>query len=450
MIEKDNPKRKEHIDKVMQSIDDNGINYIVLNFTDINGIIKSFDIRSKDIEDIFKDGAFFDGSSVTGYGSIEESDMVAVPDPTTFQKVPWGTNGNGVARLICDIYLPNGDRFAGDPRYILQRAVKKANDMGFNYYCAPELEFFILKESASKIAKPSDISGYFDWDPSGLGEQMRRKMSDYALKMGIEIECLHHEVATGQHEIDFRYGLGIETADNTISLKMIIKSVAAMNNAIATFMPKPFFGVNGSGMHVHSSLWKDGKNAFNDPNDPNHISDIMKQFMAGQLKYAEEMSAVLASWPNSYKRLVPGYEAPVYVAWGLKNRSSLIRVPNFGLKDKAARCEIRCPDPAGNPYLQFAVILASGLKGIEDKLQAPAPSDQNVYKLSTKEMSKLGLKAIPSSLGVALRIYGKSEFMKEVFGEKPFKNYLYAKLEEYDAYKMVVHDWELKRYMNKL
>ncbi|MBD3353999.1 MAG: glutamine synthetase [Candidatus Lokiarchaeota archaeon] len=450
MIGKDDPNRKEYVNQVIDRINKKGINYVRLNFTDIHGIIKSFAVRTKDLERYFEDGAFFDGSSVTGYGSIEESDMIAVPDPTTFQIIPWRTEETGVCRLICDIYNPDGSRYAGDPRYILQKTLDKAREKGFDFHCAPELEFFILKQDGDLAAKPSDLRGYFDWDPSEFNETMRRQMADYCLKMGIDIEVLHHEVATGQHEIDFRYGPAIDTADNAITIKMIVKVVAALNDAIGTFMPKPFFGVNGSGMHVHQSLWKDGNNVFYDANDPHKISKIMKQFIAGQLKYAPDMTAVLASWPNSYKRLVPGYEAPVYIAWGLINRSSLIRVPNFGNKANAARCEIRCPDPAGNPYLQFAVLLATGLQGIIEELEAPSPMDMNVYKLNTKEMKKKGLKSIPGSLGVALEYFENSNLMKETFCEKPFKNYLYAKLEEWDEYRKQVHGWELTRYMDKL
>lgn len=450
MIEKDDPNRSKYVDKVTNLLNEEGINYVRLNFTDIHGIIKSFDVRTKHMDRYFEDGAFFDGSSVTGYGNIEESDMVAVPDPTTFQIIPWRKEEQGVCRLICDIYTPDEQRYVGDPRYILQKTMKKAEEMGYEFFCAPELEFFILKEDGDMLAKPSDLRGYFDWDPKELNEQMRRKMADYCLKMGIDIEVLHHEVATGQHEIDFRYGPAIDTADNTITIKMIVKVVAALSDGFGTFMPKPFYGVNGSGMHVHQSLWKDGKNAFYDASDENQVSDVMKQFIAGQLKYASEMTAVLASWPNSYKRLVPGYEAPVYIAWGLVNRSSLIRVPNFGHKSNAARCEIRCPDPAGNPYLQFAVLLATGLQGIKEDLDVPPATDINVYKLNTKEMKKKGLKAIPGSLGVALDQFEQSELMRETFGEKPFKNYLYAKLEEWDEYRMQVHPWELERYMDKL
>lgn len=450
MIKKDNPKRKELINEIMQTIQSRSINYVRLHFTDIHGILKSLAVRSKDLETYFEDGKYFDGSSITGYGNIEESDMVAMPDPTTFSIVPWREESNTVARIICDTYMPNMQRFEGDPRYILQKTVEKANKMGFDYYCSPEMEFFLVEPDLKTVAKPSDLRGYFDFDPSDKNEKIRRLMSDYCLKMGMDIEHMHHEVAVGQHEIDMKYGQCIDMADKAITLKMIVKVVAAMNGMIGTFLPKPFYGVNGSGQHVHQSLWKDGKNAFYDASDPNNISKIMRNFMAGQLKYAKEMIAVLASWPNSYKRLVPGYEAPVYLAWDFKNRSALIRVPNFGGKPNGARCEIRCPDPAGNPYLQFAVLLAAGLKGIEENLMPAEPTKQNIFHMDTVEMKKRGIDALPGSLGEALGFFENSALMKETFGEKPFRNFLWAKLSEWDAYRMVVHPWELERYINKL
>jgi glutamine synthetase len=376
--------------------------------------------------------------------------MVAIPDPSTWQLMPWRNSDKLVGRFLCDVYKPDMNRFEGDPRYILQKALKKASDMGFEYQCAPEMEFFILNEDGKDIAKPSDLRGYFDFDPSDKNEIMRRQMSEYCMKMGMEIEHLHHEVATGQHEIDFRYGPAMDSADNAITLRMVVKVVAALNGAVGTFMPKPFFGVNGSGMHVHQSLWKNGQNIFYSKDDPNCISEVMRQFIAGQLKYAKEMIAVLASWPNSYKRLVPGYEAPVYTAWDFKNRSALIRVPNFGKRPNAARMEIRCPDPAGNPYLQFAVLLSAGLEGIKQKLVAPPQTTLNVFHISQSEKKKLNIESVPGSLGEALQIFEQSSLMKEVFGAEPFKNFLYAKLDEWDAYRVVVNPWELERYMNKL
>ena len=454
MIEKEDPKRKKLCEAVIEKVKEEDIKFIYLQFTDIHGIVKSFEINSKRIEDFFEIGENFDGSSITGYGAIEESDKVALPDPSTFYVLPWrnNENNNRVARVICDIYSPNGERYDGDPRYILQKAVKKANQNGFEYICAPEMEFFMLSQEHKKGSfKPSDMRGYFDYDPYDINERMRYTIAEYCDDMGIEIEALHHEVAFGQHEIDFRYDKAVETADNTITIKTIIKTVAAQNDMTATFMPKPFDGINGSGMHCHQSLWKDGKNVFYDENDPAYISPLMKKWIAGQLSHAKAMCAVLSSWPNSYKRLVPGYEAPVYIAWGFRNRSPLIRVPDFHGKHSAARCEIRCPDPAGNPYLQFAVLLSTGLYGLlTDDIELYEPTDRNVYHLTTKEMEKEGINSLPGSLMEALKEFKNSELMKEIFGEQAFKNFYYAKLEENDAYRLIVSEWERNRYISRL
>jgi len=455
LIEKNDPNRWKLCDKALETIKEQNIKYIYLQFTDIHGILKSFEISSKRIEDCLQDGEGFDGSSITGYGAIEESDKVAVPDPTTFSKLPWRGEGNKiVARFLCDVYNPDNSRYEGDPRYILQKTVKKAAENGFSFYCAPELEFFIIKERKAEEKEsyhPHDIRGYFDYDPYDVNEKMRYQIAEYCENMGIEIEKLHHEVAFGQHEVDFKYGLAVDIADTTNTIKMIVKTVAAQNDMTATFMPKPFQGINGSGMHVHESLWKDGKNAFYDPNDENYISMTMKKWIAGQLKHSKAMCAVLASWPNSYKRLIPGFEAPVYVAWGFRNRSPLIRVPNFSGKPSAARCEIRCPDPAGNPYLQFAVLLASGLDGVlSNDIEIPEPTDKNVFHFTSKDLEKEKINSLPGSLRQALDEFKNSEFMKKVFGEDPFKNFYYAKLEEFDKYRQIVSEWERARYITKL
>jgi len=452
MIERDDPKRKEMCEQVIETVKDKDIKFIYLQFTDIHGIIKSFEINSKRIEDFFELGENFDGSSITGYGAIEESDKVALPDPSTFYIIPWRNDNRKVARVFCDIYNPDGTRYEGDPRYILQRAVNKAKKHGYTFYCAPEMEFFILqKGTTEEIFNPSDMRGYFDYDPYDINERMRYTIAEYCDLMGIEIEALHHEVALGQHEVDFRYGEAVETADNTNSIKMIIKTVAAKNDMTATFMPKPFDGINGSGMHVHESLWSNGKNIFYDESDRDNISLEMKKWIAGQLNHAKAMCAVLSSWPNSYKRLIPGFEAPVYIAWGFRNRSPLIRVPDFHGRPNAARCEIRCPDPAGNPYLQFAVLLSAGLDGVlSNDIELYEPTDRNVYHLTSKEMEKEGIIALPGSLRRALDEFKESEFMKEVFGELAFKNYYYAKLEEYDKYRVVVSEWERDRYITRL
>jgi len=450
MIDKDDTDRWKLCDQVIETVKEEDIKFIYLQWTDIHGIIKSFEVNVKRIEEFLQDGEHFDGSSITGYGAIEESDKTAVPDPSTFAILPWRKEKK-VARFVCDIYKPDGKRYEGDPRYILQRAVKKAAQYGFKYVCAPELEFFVLDKDTKESFKPSDMRGYFDYDPYDINEMMRYTIAEYCDAMGIEVEAIHHEVAYGQHEVDFKYDKAVETADKTITLKTIIKTVAAQNGMVGTFMPKPFAGINGSGMHVHQSLWKDGKNVFYDEKDKDHISLIMKKFIAGQLKHAKAMCSVLSSWPNSYKRLVPGYEAPVYIAWGFRNRSPLIRVPDFSGKPNAARCEIRCPDPAGNPYLQFAVLLATGLDGLlSDEIEIPEATDQNVYHFSTKDLEKASIDSLPGSLRQALVEFRNSEFMKEVFDEEPFKNFYYAKLEEFDAYRINVSQWERDRYIARL
>ncbi|MHA2181639.1 MAG: glutamine synthetase family protein [Promethearchaeota archaeon] len=447
MIEKEDPKRKNVCEDVIETIKEENIKFIYLQFTDIHGIIKSFEINSKRIEDIFELGENFDGSSITGYGAIEESDKIALPDPSTFYILPWRKE-NKVARVICDIYKPEGERYEGDPRGILQRAVHKAEKLGYKFQCAPEMEFFILTPDTKQEFKPSDMRGYFDYDPYDISEMIRYKIAEYCDSMGIDVECIHHEVAYGQHEIDFRYDTAVDSADNAITIKTIVKTVAAQNHLIGTFMAKPFDGINGSGMHVHQSLWKNGNNVFYDENDKDNISMLMKKWIAGQLKHARSMCAVLSSWPNSYKRLVPGFEAPVYLAWGFRNRSPLIRVPDFHGRPNAARLEIRSPDPSGNPYLQFAVLISTGLEGImSDDIDVPDATDRNVYHLTSKEMEKEGIISLPGSLHEALIEFKDSELMKKIFGETAFKNFYYAKLEEYDAYRVVVSEWERNRYI---
>lgn len=442
-------ERKELNKKVIKTVNEKDVKFLYLQFTDIQGVIKSFEVPSNRLEDILENGENFDGSSITGYGAIEESDKIALPDPNTFYLIPWRKDkGTKVGRFFCNVYNPDGTRYAGDPRYILEKMVKKAKEHGYEFNCAPEMEFFIIEKNGKNEISPGDMRGYFDYDPYDMNERMRFQIAKYCNKMGISIEALHHEVATGQHEVDFKYDTPVKTADNTNTIKMIIKTVAAENNMTATFMPKPFNDINGSGMHVHQSLWKNGKNIFYNAEKENHISNFMKKWINGQLKHAEEMTAVLNSWPNSYKRLIPGYEAPVYIAWGYKNRSPLIRVPSFGNKPNAARCEIRCPDPAGNPYLQIAVLLATGLDGVlNEEVEEFKPTDKNVYNFRAKDLIKQRIKSLPRNLNEALKKFKQSKLMKEVFGEQAFKNYYYAKLEENDKYSKHVSEWERKRYI---
>ena len=445
---------KENVAKVTAEIKEKEIKFVRLQFTDINGIVKSLAVNSKNIEGIFENGQSFDGSSITGYRPIEESDMVLFPDPTTFANIPWRPKEKSSCRVICDIYTPNNKRFDGDPRYVLERALARCKDAGLRYFCAPELEFFIVKEDGNGGAPtPIDMAGYFDFHPGDLTDDLRREIADAAESFGIEIEISHHEVALGQNEIDFKYDEGLITADRTVTMKMVTKVTAAKNGYVATYMPKPFFGVNGSGMHVHQSFWnKDlSKNLFySEDEKTGFLSDMARWSIGGQLRHGREMCGVLASWPNSYKRLVPGYEAPVYVAWAFKNRSPLIRVPNFGGRKNAARFEIRCPDPAGNPYLQIAVLCHAAFDGIKKKLDPGEPMELNVYKMSYEERKARGIVSLPESLKEALDEIEGSEFMKDVLGETTFDNYLSVKRKEWDAYRLQVNNWEIERYLRRL
>jgi glutamine synthetase len=445
---------KEDVTKVVNYIKQNEIKFVRLHFTDINGMVKSLAVNSKNIEGIFENGQSFDGSSITGYRPIEESDMVLYPDPTTFATIPWRPKEKSSCRLICDIYTPNNKRFDGDPRFVLEKALGRCKDAGMKFFCAPELEFFIVKENGDGGAPtPIDMAGYFDFHPGDLTDDLRREIADAAEGFGIEIEISHHEVALGQNEIDFKYDEGLLTADRTITMKMVTKVVAAKNGYVATYMPKPFFGVNGSGMHVHISLWdrNDSRNLFySEEASTGYLSDIARYSIGGQLGHGREMCGVLASWPNSYKRLVPGYEAPVYVAWAFKNRSPLIRVPNFGGRKSAARFEIRCPDPAGNPYLQFAVLCMATLEGIKKKMDPGEPMELNVYKMSYEERRAKGIVSLPESLNEALDEIEGSEFMREALGETAFDNYLRVKRKEWDAYRLQVTNWEIDRYLRRL
>jgi glutamine synthetase len=444
---------KKNVTVVIKQVQEQDLKFVRLQFTDINGMIKNLDVNSKNLETIFENGQSFDGSSITGYRPIEESDMVLSPDPTTFAVLPWLPKEKSSCRLICDIYTPQNKRFEGDPRYILERAIEKCNRAGYNYICAPEQEFFIVKQNGGDLPAPIDLAGYFDYNPGDLTDDIRRDIADLAEKFGIEIEISHHEVALGQSEIDFKYDEALVTADRALTMRLITKVVAAAAGYIATYMPKPFGGINGSGMHTHQSLWsKDMKdNLFYSPDaGKGYLSDLAMNFIGGQLANGRKMSAILASWPNSYKRLVPGYEAPVYLAWAHKNRSPLIRVPNFGGKKNAARCEIRCPDPSGNPYLQFAVLLATGLDGIQKKIDPGDPVELNVYHMSHEEREEKNIVSLPESLKEALDEMESSELVKETLGETAFENFLKEKRKEWDLFRMQVTDWEVERYIKRL
>jgi len=448
-----NDEWRRQVTKVVKQVSEQEIRFARLQFTDVNGIPKVLLVPARDLESIFENGRSFDGSSIAGYREIEESDMLAFPDPDTFAVIPWRSGKKSTCRLICDIYCPDGQRFQADPRYVLERAVEECRKSGLEFKCAPELEFFLLKEADTTTPKPIDIGGYFELEPGETTEDLRREIADAAETFGIKIEVAHHEVALGQNEIDFEYGEPVITADRTVTMKTITKAIAANSGYTATYMPKPFMNVNGSGMHVHMSMWStDGKTNvfFENDKSRNYLSDTALHFIGGQLAHGREMCSVLASWPNSYKRLVPGYEAPVYIAWAFKNRSPLIRVPNFSGRSGAARCEIRCPDPAGNPYLQFAVLCLSGLDGIRKKIDPPKPTEVNVYHMSYEERNQRGIVSLPESLSEALGETEKSEFMRRALGEEAFAAFLKEKHKEWDLYRTQVSSWEFDRYMRKL
>jgi glutamine synthetase len=392
----------------------------------------------------------FDGSSIEGFARIDESDMIAKPDPDTFQILPWRPlEHNAVARMFCDILKPGGEPFEGDPRYVLKRNLKKAADLGFTYYVGPELEFFYFKDS--KGTETLDSGGYFDLTPMDAATDLRRNTVITLEKMGIGIEYSHHEVAPSQHEIDMRYTDALTMADNVMTYRLVVKQIAINQGAYATFMPKPVFGINGSGMHVHQSLFKGDRNAFFDAKGKYFLSKLARSYVAGLLKYAPEITAVNNQWVNSYKRLVPGYEAPVYLSWAKRNRSDMIRVPEYRPgKEKATRIELRSPDPACNPYLCFSVMLAAGLKGIEEGLEPPEPVEENVYEMSEKERQARGINTLPGSLADAIALTEKSELVRKALGDHVFNAFLENKKIEWNQYRLHVSKYEIDRYLPML
>jgi glutamine synthetase len=438
------PKTKE---EVLKYIKDNDIYFVEIWFTDVLGYLKSFTITAHELEKAFEEGLGFDGSSVRGYTRIDESDMIAFPEPETFTILPWRQKDIKVARMFATIVEPSGKPFDGDPRNVLKKMLKKAKDMGFTYYVGPELEFFYIK-SPSTNPEVLDWGGYFDLIPRDEAIDLRNQTVKMLEDMGITVEFNHHEVAPSQHEIDFRYSEALTMADIVMTARLAIKEVAYLNGVYATFMPKPFFGQNGSGMHVHMSLFKDGRNAFFDPNDKYHLSPIAKHFIAGLLKHAKEITLITNQWVNSYKRLVPGYEAPVYISWAMRNRSDLIRVPMYKPgKEEATRIEYRAPDPACNPYLAFAVMLAAGLEGIEKKYPLPDPVEENVYHMTEEERRKRGIESLPGSLIEAIEITKKSELVRNALGDHVFTNFIENKKIEWDNYRRQVTTYELETYL---
>jgi len=432
---------------ILKMAKEHDVKFIWLWFTDILGILKSFAITVEELEGAMEEGMGFDGSSIEGFARIDESDMVAMPDPDTWQLLPWNPpDHRATARMFCDILKPGGEPFEGDPRYVLKRNLKKASDLGYTYYVGPELEYFYFKDVNG--TEFLDESGYFDLTTRDAAIDLRRDTVIQLEKMGIGVEYSHHEVAASQHEIDMRYTDAFTMADSVMTYRLVVKEVALKNGVFATFMPKPVFGINGSGMHVHQSLFKGDRNAFFDTKDSYHLSKEAKSFIAGLLKYAPEITAVCNQWVNSYKRLVPGYEAPVYLSWARRNRSDLIRVPEYRPgREKATRIEFRSPDPACNPYLCFSVMLAAGLDGIKNNLQAPAPIEENVYEMSAEERQKHGITTLPGSLSEAIQLAEGSKLVREALGEHVFNSFIENKKKEWDAYRTQVTEYELKKYL---
>ncbi|MBA7612531.1 Glutamine synthetase [subsurface metagenome] len=435
---------KEYILKMAR---ENDIKFIRLWFTDILGFLKNFAITVEELEGALEEGMGFDGSSIEGFARIDESDMVALPDPDTFRLLPWRSKEHpSVARMFCDILKPGGEPFDGDPRYVLKRNLKMAADKGYTYYVGPELEFFYFRDSQG--TEFLDQGGYFDLTPRDAATDMRKDTVLTLEEMGIGVEYSHHETAPSQHEIDIRYTDALTMADNVMTYRLVVKEVALKYGVYATFMPKPVLGVNGSGMHTHQSLFKGDKNTFFDPKDPYHLSKEAKCFVAGLLKHAPEITAVTNQWVNSYKRLVPGYEAPVYLSWARRNRSDLIRIPEYRPgREKSTRIELRSPDPACNPYLAFSVMLAAGLEGIEKGYEVPEPIEENVYEMSEEERKKRGIDTLPASLQEAILLTEKSELVRKALGDHVFNAFIENKKIEWDQYRIQVTEYELKRYL---
>ncbi len=442
-----NRSKEEAKDYVLKMAKEHDVKFIRLWFTDILGMLKSFAITVEELEGALEEGMGFDGSSIQGFARIDESDMVALPDPDTFQLLPWRPREHrAVARMFCDILRPGGEPFEGDPRYVLKRNLKRAADLGYTFYVGPELEYFYFRDVNG--TEPLDSGGYFDLTPLDAATDMRKETVLTLEEMGIGVEYSHHEVAASQHEIDMRYTDALSMADSVMTYRLVVKEVALKFGFYATFMPKPVFGINGSGMHVHQSLFKGERNAFFDTKDEYHLSKEAKSYIAGLLKHAPEITAVCNQWINSYKRLVPGYEAPVYQSWARRNRSDLVRVPEYRPgREKATRVEFRSPDPACNPYLAFSVMLAAGLEGIEKGYEIPDPIEENVYEMTEAERTKRGIGTLPASLMEAIILTEKSEIVRKALGDHVFEAFIQNKKIEWNEYRTQVTEYELKRYL---
>lgn len=433
----------------MELVNDEDVEFIRLQFTDLFGSLKNVAVTASQLEKALNNECMFDGSSIEGFVRIEESDMYLHPDLSTMEIFPWRPQQGKVARLICDVYRPNGKPFEGDPRYILKRAIKEAEDLGYRFEVGPECEFFLFHtdENGMPTTLTHEKAGYFDLGPLDLGENARRDMVLTLEDMGFIVEASHHEVAPAQHEIDFQYDEALATADNIMTFKLAVKTIAKRHGLHATFMPKPRFGVNGSGMHINMSLSKDGKNIFNDPEDELGLSRSAYYFIGGIMKHMKGMTAITNPLVNSYKRLVPGYEAPVYIAWSSTNRSPLIRIP--ASRGAGTRIELRCPDPSANPYLALAVCLRAGLDGILNQIEPPASVDMNIFAMSEEEKKRLGIEAVPGTLIQAINELEKDELVRDVLGMHVSTKYIEAKKKEWANYTSQVTDWEVNQYLNQ-
>ncbi len=432
---------------IVNLVKENDVKFIRLQFTDIFGMLKNVAITDSQLLKALDNKIMFDGSSIEGFVRIEESDMYLYPDVSTFNILPWGPNKAKVARMICDVYLPDGKPFTGDPRYVLRRVLNEAKELGYEFHVGPECEFFLFntKPNGAPTTVTHDAAGYFDLAPLDNGEYVRRDICLNLEEMGFEIEAAHHEVAKGQHEIDFKYAEALPTADRIMTFKLVVKTIARQHNMHATFMPKPIFGTAGSGMHINMSLTKDGKNAFYDESDRLGLSKIAYNFIAGLLTHMKEMTSVTNPLVNSYKRLVPGFEAPCYIAWSSQNRSPLIRIP--ATRGAGTRVELRCPDPSANPYLAIAVCLAAGLDGIKRDLKVPDSVDTNVYHLTEEQRQEMGIDSLPATLLEAIELTKNSEFVKNALGEHIHTRYVEAKEAEYKEYAQRTTQWELQKYL---
>ncbi len=439
------------VKEVLKKVKEDNIKYVCLQFTDVTGAVKSVDIPASRVEKALKEGVWFDGSSVHGFARIQESDMRLLPDANTYAVLPWSQPERRRARLFCDIYQPDGSLFPGDPRGVLKSILQRIEDRGWKANMGPEPEFFLLRRNGTDSINPvpHDVGGYFDFSASDEAQRVRTELMLGLSSMGLEVEMGHHEVALGQHEIDFRFANALHAADNVVTLKYTIRALAAKYGLIATFMPKPIFGINGSGMHTHQSIFSTkGENLFFDENDPFMLSSIAYGYIAGQIQHARALAGIVAPTVNSYKRIVPGYEAPVYVCWAQINRSAMIRIPKYSGQPDSIRAELRFPDPTCNPYLAFACMLAAGLDGIERKLECPEPvNNVNIYEMSQEELTARNVGQLPGSLGEALDELDKDEVLKDTLGEEAYEAFVRAKRAEWDEFRTKVMDWEVKYYL---